>query len=62
MDKPACKLVGENGNIFNLLGIASRTLREAGQADKINEMTKKVTSSGSYDEALLVLMEYVKVE
>lgn len=26
--KPTCKLVGENGNIFNLVGIASRALEE----------------------------------
>lgn len=26
--KPKCKLVGENGNIFNLMGIAARTLKE----------------------------------
>ena len=28
--KPKCKLVGENGNIFNLMGIAARTLKRAG--------------------------------
>ncbi len=30
MNKPKCKLVGENGNIFDLMGIASRTLKKAG--------------------------------
>ena len=29
-DKPDCPLIGADGNIFNLLGIASRTLREHG--------------------------------
>jgi hypothetical protein len=24
MPKPKCKLIGEDGNIFNLMGIASR--------------------------------------
>lgn len=60
--KPRCKLIGEDGNIFNLIGIASRTLRRAGLADKATEMQKRVTSSGSYSEALAIIMEYVEVE
>lgn len=60
--KPRCKLIGENGNIFNLIGIASRTLRRAGYSDKAKEMSDKVTKSGSYSEALSIIMEYVEVE
>lgn len=33
-DKPDCPLIGADGNIFNLLGIASRTLREHGLKDR----------------------------
>ena len=29
-EKPDCPLIGQNGNIFNLAGIASRTLKENG--------------------------------
>lgn len=59
--KPKCKLIGEDGNIFNLIGIASRTLRRAGLGDKAKEMQNRVTSSGSYSEALAIIMEYVEV-
>ena len=38
MEKPRCKLIGEDGNIFNLLGLASRTLKEAGLEDGADEM------------------------
>ena len=31
--KPRCKLINKNGNIFNLLAIASRTLRENNPCD-----------------------------
>lgn len=31
--KPNCPLIGQNGNIFNLLGIASNTLKENDMAD-----------------------------
>lgn len=60
--KPRCKLIGEDGNIFNLIGIAARALRKAGLADKATEMSEKVMQSKSYEEALSVIMEYVEVE
>ncbi len=64
MDKPKCKLIGEDGNIFNLIGIASRTLKKNGQVMQANEMTRRITQDGeakSYDEALTIIMEYVDV-
>ena len=60
--KPRCKLIGEDGNIFNLIGIAARALRHAGLADKATEMSQKVMQSQSYTEALSIIMEYVEVE
>lgn len=30
--KPVCALIGQDGNIFNLMGIASRTLKQNGMA------------------------------
>jgi hypothetical protein len=61
--KPKCKLIGEDGNIFNLMGIVSRTLKEAGQPEKADELKKRIPKEAkSYDEALAILMEYVDVE
>ena len=60
--KPKCKLIGQDGNIFNLIGIASRSLRLAGLEDKAKEMSQKVMQSQSYTEALSIIMEYVEVE
>ncbi len=37
-DKPDCPLIGADGNIFNLLGIASRTLREHGLKEQAKEI------------------------
>ena len=63
MSKPTCKLIGENGNIFNLIGIASRTLKENGLPDQAEEMGKRIIGgeAGSYDEALSIIMEYVEI-
>lgn len=59
--KPDCALIGEDGNVFNLMGIASRTLKEKGMANEAKEMCERVRSSGSYYEALGVIGEYVNI-
>lgn len=59
--KPDCKLVGQDGNIFNLMGIASHTLKQNGMADEAKEMCGRVTKSGSYCEALSIIGEYVNI-
>lgn len=59
--KPDCALIGQDGNIFNLLGIASHTLKQNGMADEAKEMCSRVTSSGSYCEALNIIGEYVNI-
>lgn len=62
MSKPKCKLVGQNGNIFNLIGIAQRVLKENGQNEQAKELANKImTTAKSYDEALQIIMEYVEV-
>ena len=60
--KPKCKLIGEDGNIFNLIGIASRELRRAGMRDEAREMSEKCMKSKSYSEALAVISNYVEVQ
>lgn len=59
--KPDCALIGEDGNIFNLIGIASRTLRQNGQKDAAKEMSDRVHASGSYNEALCIIDNYVNI-
>ena len=58
---PDCKPIGEDGNIFNLMGIASRTLRQNGMADEAVEMRDRIRESDSYDEALCIIGEYVNI-
>ena len=59
--KPDCPLIGENGNIFNLVGIAARTLKRNGLSEEASEMSTKVFGSGSYEEALGIIGEYVNI-
>lgn len=57
--KPRCRMIGEDGNIYNLMGIASRALK--GIPGAADEMIKRVKSSHSYTEALAIIMEYANV-
>lgn len=60
-EKPDCPLVGQDGNVFNLMGVASRTLKENGLAEQAKEMRDQITSSVSYEEALAIMGEYVNI-
>ena len=59
--KPDCALIGANGNIFNLLGLARKTLIENDMLAESKEMCSKVYQCGSYSEALNVLDDYVHI-
>lgn len=60
--KPDCPLIGQDGNIFNLMGIASRTLRQSGMPEQASEMCSRITeTAGSYSEALGIIGEYVNI-
>lgn len=60
--KPDCALIGENGNIFNLMGIAAKTLRENNLYEQSEEMIQRITEDAhSYGEALNIIGEYVNI-
>ncbi|MCQ4022419.1 MULTISPECIES: hypothetical protein [unclassified Ruminococcus] len=60
--KPDCPLIGQDGNIFNLMGIASRTLQQNGMSEQATEMCSRITeTAGSYSEALSIIGEYVNI-
>lgn len=60
-EKPRCALIGQDGNIFNLVGIASNTLKRNGMQKESKEMCDRVFSSHGYDEALNIIGEYVEI-
>lgn len=59
--KPIVNLIGQDGNIFNLVGLASKALKKANQPDKAKEMTEKVFSSESYGDALRIISDYCEI-
>ncbi len=58
-EKPEAPLIGADGNIFNLMGIASRVLRENDMDEQAKAMCQRIKESGSYEKALAIIGEYV---
>lgn len=60
--KPKCELIGQDGNIYNLMGIAARTLRENGMHKEAKEMVERIhVEANNYDQALGIIGEYVEI-
>lgn len=61
--KPDCELIGQDGNIFNLIGIASRTLKRNGLCEQAKEMQERIIGGEcpDYCAALNVIGEYVNI-
>jgi len=60
--KPVCKLVGEDGNVFAIIGRVSKALKSVGLKEQAREFTQKAFKSESYDAVLQLAMKYVDVE
>ena len=62
--RPLCPLLGQDGNIFHLMGIAARVLRQNGMAAEAKEMQTRIMGRAchSYEEALGIISEYVETE
>jgi hypothetical protein len=60
--KPKMELLGQDGNIFGILGKASRLLKRAGQNEQADEMFSRVSACGGYYQALNIISEYVETE
>lgn len=56
MAKIQVQLTGEDGNVFNLLGIVTKALKRNGQREESKELAERIWESASYDEALQLFM------
>jgi hypothetical protein len=59
--KPTCKLLGEDGNIFNLMAVTGRALQRANLTEQKTKMMKEVMSQHSYSDALATIAKYVDI-
>lgn len=57
------KLVGQNGNVFNLIGICTQAMQRAKVSRAEREaFVEEVTHAENYAEALAIMMRWVNVE
>lgn len=61
MKKPRAKLIGEDGNIFNLIAIACEALKKNGMREEAKKMQDECWECQSYEEALVKISEYVEI-
>ena len=56
------RLVGEDGNVFAIVGRVTAALRRAGERDAAKAFPARAFACRSYDEVLRLVMETVEVE
>ena len=58
-NKVDAKIIGADGNVFNLIAICQRALRKNGYNKEAKEMQERIYKCKNYDEALNIMMDYV---
>jgi len=61
-EKPKLRLIGEDGNAFNLLGLARRAATKAGWPNERWEVVRDRAIESGYDNLLAVLQDEFDVE
>jgi hypothetical protein len=56
------KLVGEDGNAFNIMGKVIQALKKAGVSKEERDLYYKEATSGNYDNLLATTCRWVKVK
>jgi hypothetical protein len=60
--KPTVQLIGQDGNVFNLIGLSVKALKKAGLKDQATELTNKCFEAEDYNQVLNIINEYLEVE
>ena len=60
-ERPRLELVGQNGNAFNVLGLAKRAAKKAEWSEEKLDAFMKEAMSGNYDHLLQTCMEHFDV-
>jgi hypothetical protein len=61
-NRPKVKLIGEDGNAFNIMGLCKRAAKRAGWSEERIDALLKDMKSGNYDHLLGVVMREFDVE
>lgn len=59
--KPICNIYEAHGDMLEMIGLASKTLKKNNMYDESRDMIEKATLSYSYEDAFNVIEEYVEL-
>lgn len=63
IDRPKIKLVGQNGNVFNILGICRQASKKANWSElDWKEFQDQALAAGTYDSVLQLVLKHFEVE
>jgi hypothetical protein len=60
--KPKCKLIGTDGNVFNLIALVSKTLEKNKLITLAEEFRNKAFNCSSYQEVIALIPNYVDIK
>jgi len=60
--RPTISLIGEDGNAFNVMGIAAKALKRAGYTKEEVDQYTKEAMAGDYNNLLAVTNEWCEIE
>jgi hypothetical protein len=59
--RPRCNFIGEDGNVFNLIAVAAKTLQQHGLTNQALQMQLDIHNAKNYEEALGIIERYVEI-
>lgn len=59
--KPEVQVIGNDGNVFSIMAICSKSLKREGLNNEAEEMINRVSSAESYGHALRIMGEYCEL-
>jgi hypothetical protein len=61
-DKPDCKMLDMDGNVFMVIGRVVKALKRDGQVDRAKEFAERARACENYDSVLRLCFEFVVIE
>ena len=61
VNKPRCRIIETDGNVFSLIGSISKALKKNGQPNLAKEFIERAFASKRYNDVLILITEYVEL-
>lgn len=62
MKKTKVKLIGTDGNVFNIIGAVTSALKKDGKHELADEFAERAMSADSYEDVLAMIHDYCIIQ